>query len=135
MTVTFFGHGNAPEKIMPKVESALKRQIEAGANCFYVGNHGNFDMMVKKVLKKLKRQYPHIQYAVVLAYLPAGTADADDYLDTIYPDGLETTPPKFAIANRNRWMLKQADTVVAYVISTTAARQNGKRLPKSKEKS
>ena len=35
--------------------------------------------------------------------------------ETFYPEGLESVPRRFAIARRNDWMLKEADTVVAYV--------------------
>lgn len=40
---------------------------------------------------------------------------ATDDLDTIFPEGLELVPRRFAITHRNRWMVDQADYVVAYV--------------------
>lgn len=39
----------------------------------------------------------------------------EDFSDTIFPEGIETVPKRFAISWRNRWMLKQADYVVTYV--------------------
>lgn len=118
MTVTFFGHSNAPQDIIPKLESILIDLIQnKGATKFYVGNHGNFDSLVKITLKKLKQQFPHIDYAVVLAYIPIKRNELDYkyYLDTIIPDGIENTPPKYAIIKRNRWMIDNSDMVVAYV--------------------
>ena len=37
------------------------------------------------------------------------------FSDTIFPEGLEFAPPRFAISRRNEWMLKQADFVVTYI--------------------
>lgn len=58
-------------------------------------------------------------YAVVLAYLPPERKDDlarfEDYSDTMYPEGIETVPKRFAIDWRNHWLLKQADYVVAYI--------------------
>lgn len=88
-------------------------------NVFYVGNQGSFDNMVHSVLCELSQQYSHITYAVVLAYLPPASkgelSQSQDYTDTMYPEGIETVPKRFAIDWRNRWMLKQADYVVTYI--------------------
>ena len=84
---------------------------------FYVGNHGNFDAIVRSTLKDLQRVYPQIQYAVVLAYLPGKNPEfgSEDYSDTMLPEGIEAVPRRFAITWRNKWMLRQADYVVTYI--------------------
>lgn len=114
MTCTFFGHRDAP----PEIEGALRRVLVAliearQADTFYVGNQGKFDRMVARVLSGLQQEYPHITYAVVLAYLPGEQTAAGQ--NTLYPEGMEDVPPRFAIARRNAWMLQQADCVVVYV--------------------
>ena len=82
---------------------------------FYVGNHGTFDAIARIVLREMKGKYPSIQYWVVLAYLPEGKAKEDTLFDpTIYPEGIEGAPKRFAISYRNRWMLQNADYVVVY---------------------
>ncbi len=111
MIVTFFGHRDAPTAITARVYSAIEDLIRQGADTFYVGNHGAFDAAVRVTLRKLQAVHPHIHYAVVLAYLP--TTPCDDA--TVYPEGMECVPPRFAIGARNRWMVEQADTVVTYV--------------------
>ncbi len=80
--------------------------------------------------------YPHIRYAVVLAYMPGERAalDTADYSDTIYPDGLESTPLRYAISKRNRWMLRQADTVGTYVTYSTGGAAQFKALAEKKGK-
>ena len=117
MTCTFFGHRDAPNEIEPILISVLEELItNEHVELFYVGNQGRFDNMVRKSLKQLKEKYSFIRYWVVLAYMP-GKKDAfceeDD--DTIYPEGLETTPPKYAISKRNRWMIEQSDYVITFV--------------------
>ena len=82
---------------------------------FYVGNQGRFDAIVRSTLKKLKQEYPHIDYAVVLAYMPGKPSEYEDYSDTIFPEGLETVHPRYAISHRNTWMLSQSDHVITYI--------------------
>ena len=73
-----------------------------------------FDRMVYSVLRELAKKYPFIRYFVVFAYLPNPKLP-DGHVETILPDGIETVPPRFAIARRNRWMLRQADIAVVFV--------------------
>lgn len=81
---------------------------------FYVGNNGSFDTMVRRQLEDLSQTYP-IEYHVVLAYLPTEKNKYDNLTNTIYPEGLETVPKRFAISWRNKWMIQQSDVVVTYV--------------------
>ena len=115
---TFFGHRDCPETIRPKLHAALVELIEEqGVDSFYVGNHGTFDRMVRSLLRELSERYPHIRYSVVLAYVPQRWDEFDqrDFSDTMVPEGVETVPPRFAIAWRNKWMLREADYVVTYI--------------------
>ena len=82
---------------------------------FYVGHQGQFDAIVHRVLKELKAEYPTVNYAVVLAYMPSEKTEYDDYSDTMLPEGIETIHPHYAISWRNNWMLKQSDYVVTYI--------------------
>lgn len=115
-TCTFFGHRDCPETIKPKLRSTIIDLIENhNVDMFYVGNQGQFDAMVRSTLKKLKQAYPHIDYAVVLAYMPGKPSEHEDYSDTIFPEGLETVHPRYAISRRNTWMLTHADYVITYI--------------------
>ena len=109
MTCTFFGHRFVPQKIEPTLRSTLIDLIENhGADLFYVGNHGEFDAMVRRVLCELSAKYP-IKYHVVLAYMPEKQDEyrLTDYSDTILPEGIETAPKRFAITYRNKWMIDE----------------------------
>lgn len=118
MVCTFFGHKDTPKEIEPTLRSTLIDLIEnKNVNVFYVGNNGNFDTMVRHQLEDLSQTYP-ITYSIVLAYLPTEKNKYDDLTNTIYPEGLETIPKRFAISWRNKWMLQQSDVVVTYVTHT-----------------
>lgn len=115
MVCAFFGHRDAPDEIRDKIRETVINLIEErDVTKFYVGNNGNFDRMALSVLKELSGMYPQICYYVVYAYLPE--KGGDDFEHTIYPEGIETVPKRFAIDFRNRWMVGQADIVVAYAI-------------------
>ena len=114
---TFFGHRDAPKKIEPILKSTLIDLIEnKNVDLFYIGNQGNFDCMVRNNLKELKIIYNHINYIIVLAYMPTknNKFKYDNY-ETLFPLGLENTPPKFAINKRNKWMIDNSDYVITYV--------------------
>ena len=85
---------------------------------FYVGHQGQFDAYVHSELKKLKQEYPRINYAVVLAYMPGKKTEYDDYSDTMLPEGIESVHPHYAISWRNNWMLRESDYVVTYITHT-----------------
>lgn len=78
-------------------------------------NQGQFDGIVRSVLRELEKEYPEIHYAVVLAYLPGKKNEYDDFSDTIFPEGIEAVHPRYAVDWRNRWMLQRADFVVTYI--------------------
>lgn len=114
---TFFGHRDCPASIKPILRAVVVELIEQhGVDRFFVGRQGAFDAMAHSVLQELAEVHPHISYAVVLERLPGPRDKAIwDFSDTIFPEGLETVPPRFAISKRNDWMLKQADFVVTYI--------------------
>ena len=116
MICTFFGHRDCPGTIKPKLSEVLVELItNHGVDMFYVGHQGQFDAYVHGELRRLKQEYPQINYAVVLAYMPGKKTEYGDYSDTMLPEGIESVHPHYAISWRNNWILKQADFVVAYI--------------------
>ena len=112
MICTFFGHRDCPFQI----ESTLKREIinlieNFSVDTFYVGNNGNFDKIVYKTLLSLKHSYK-IKIYVIFAYLSTSRVIVQD---SIYPEGLEKVPPRFAIPWRNKWMVNNSDYVIAFL--------------------
>ena len=137
MIATFFGHRDAPDTIKPILREKIIDLIEnKGGDLFYVGNQGAFDRTAIGVLRGLKKEYPQIQYYVILAYVPhnkdiLGLEVGDE---TIYPDYLDKTPPKYAIIKRNRWMLERADFVITYITHITGGAADFKSLAERKGK-
>ena len=115
-TCTFFGHKDCPDSIKERLWETLKELIvNHHVDMFYVGNQGRFDAIVRGVLRELKKEYPQINYAVVLAYIPGKQNEYDNYSDTMLPEGIESVHPRYAISWRNNWMLRQSDYVVTYI--------------------
>ena len=113
---TFFGHRDCPDTIKLTLRQVLIDLIENhNVDIFYVGNQGRFDAIVRSVLRDLQHEYPQIDYAVVLAYMPGKKTEYDDYSDTMLPEGIESVHPHYAISWRNTWMLSQSDYVVTYI--------------------
>ena len=123
MTCSFFGHRTVPKEVEPILRSALIDLIEKhDVYSFYIGNHGRFDGMVRRILKDLSQTYP-ITYHVVLAYIPGAKEMCTPYdeSETLLPDGIESVPRRFAISYRNKWMIKRSDYVVTYVTTHIAS--------------
>lgn len=115
MNCTFFGHKDCHSNIMPKLKSAVETLIQNNdVNHFYIGNHGNFDKIALNTIIELKRKYPHITYEIVLAYIPSKNPDCP----TIYPEGIESTPKRFAICFRNQWMINHSDYIISHITHT-----------------
>ena len=137
MKVTFFGHREVHEDIYSVLLKTIIDLIENhNADSFYVGNQGHFDFMVRKILKMLSAEYPHIRYAVMLAYFPWKHDDMypEDFTDAVFPEELAGVPKKFAIDKRNHLMLSYADTVVTYVRRTDGGAAKFKALAEKKGK-
>lgn len=116
MICTFFGHRECYGLDHAVLQAAMEELIQGGVDTFYVGHQGQFDSAVLSCLRRLQKSYPQIRFAVVLAYLPQKGADHDCYADcSMYPEGLEIGPPRFAIDRRNRWMITQADVCLCYI--------------------
>lgn len=136
MRVTFFGHRDTPHSVEVALRSALVALIDDGADDFFVGSEGNLDSMAKRILQGLKGRYPHISLTVVLAYLPEKNTPFSfaDGIETVYPEGLELVPRRFAIVRRNEWLVRKADVVVTYVRGNIGGAARFKALAERKGK-
>lgn len=115
---TFCGHHDAPDSIRVSIENEVEKLIlHNNVTCFYVGNHGRFDNMALGVLRECKEKYTQISYFVVLSYLPEKKDEYQLYQngETLFPDGVENTPKRFAISYRNKWMVEHSDFIISYV--------------------
>ena len=135
---TFFGHADSPTNIKKEIQKVIEDLIlQKGVNTFYVRTNGNFDRMVQSVLIDLKKQYPNLECCTVLAYIPGIKPEFDigyEKLESLYPDGLEKVPKRFAIDWCNKWMVQQSDYVISYVRHSFGGAAKYMELAKRKKK-
>ena len=115
MVITFCGHDSVQEvdKVRDWLCNALDQfQDEENITC-YLGGYGGFDNLAASVVRQKQKQRPNLQAVLVIPYLDR-KYDETEYDYTLYPP-LESVPPRYAILRRNKWMVEQADVVIAYV--------------------
>ena len=117
-TCTFFGHRDCPDSVFEELKKTIMDLIEKrGVKTFLVGNSGNFDALVRRSLKELKKEYDFEYFVVIPRVL--SNAENEYYKEKgeilLLPDGFEKVPPKFCIDYRNKYMLNKAEYVVSYV--------------------
>ena len=114
----FIGHRDADERLLPRLELVVDRLIqEDGVRYFYVGGYGGFDRLAAAAVRRMKQKYPDITLMLVLPYHPAErpTEAPEGFDRTYHPDGLESTPKRYAIVRTNKIMVDACDWLVCYV--------------------
>lgn len=121
MVIGFCGHAsyNATrhdeEKILQIIDEVAKnRQVD-----FYLGGYGDFDNFAKMCAQKYKQKHPDSKLIFITPYLGEWIEKRRKYLEEeydeiVYPP-LEKVPYKFAISVRNKYIIDNADVVIAYV--------------------
>lgn len=113
----FFGHRDCPDSLRTILRKTIKSLIcDNQITDFWVGNNGNFDLLVREILKEYEAIY-NIKYQIILSRLPTAKEAIPDCDIAHYttPEGIESVPPRFSIDFRNRYMLKHATFVVSYI--------------------
>ena len=121
---TFAGHSSivsltAEKRLREEIEAFLSDADEA---IFYVGGRGDFDAMAASAVRAAKAAHrdKKIQLYLIEPYLHSGLNRDRDYGEKRYdgiiiPQELIGAHPKAAIRQRNRWMVDQAELLIAYV--------------------
>ncbi len=126
ITVTFCGHSNVYDK---HVKEALFKALfdillplsSSDKVTFLCGGYGDFDGLCSTVIDEIRTQgiSPITEKIFVTPYITESYKDRIEIMRTHYDDvvfpPIENAPLKFAIPRRNRWMVEQADIVIAYV--------------------
>jgi len=117
-TCSFFGHSclyEQSEEIAQKLRQIIIDLIEKGVDTFYVGNHGEFDILSSKIASDLRTLYPHIQVVVVLCYPNELQYLKSSFTDFLMPSEVEAAPKRACIVKRNKWVVDNSDYVVGYI--------------------
>ena len=139
-TCFFIGHRDTSRTVLPHITKAAELLIqEEKVVEFYVGCYGSFDLLAGEAIISLKSAFPHVRLYLVIPYHPAERQIEvrPGFNGTVYPEGMEAVPRRYAISFANRKMIDRADYLVAYVTHTAsnahklldyAARREQKRL-------
>ena len=127
MIITFFGHSNYVTHLVHEQKALEYIEKVAGEAKveFFLGGYGNFDSFALSCAKKYKTAHPDAKIFFITPYVTPSYEKthlkycAAEYDGIIFPP-LESTHPKYAISHRNKWMIEQADALIAFV-----NRQNG----------
>ena len=114
MVVAFFGHREVGDEqsVREWLRNVIVQLIAEGANEFFFGGKGRFDSAAAEEVSKLKAQYPYLRRTLVQAYI---NQERNPLLhdECVYPP-LERVPKRYAMLQRNRWMVRRAEVVVTY---------------------
>ena len=115
MKVTFCGHSiiSNKEELSKKLSDTIEELIKEGADVFYLGGYGDFDILSAREVKKAKLKHKSIVSVLVLPYLEH-RYNKELYDETVYPD-IESVPKRYAISARNKWMVDVSDVIVSFV--------------------
>ena len=121
MIIAFCGHADYI-KHEPHEQILLDiLQTEIGNNPveLFFGGYGSFDTFALQCGIKYRRMHPNTKLILVTPYLSKASFcymknNKTTYDTVLYPP-LENIPPKYAIVHRNRWIVEQADLIIAYV--------------------
>lgn len=115
-TCFFIGSRYASSNITEQLVAAIERHIiEYSVTTFTVGRYGQFDSLVREVLRKAKKRYPNIELYLLAPYaLNQNLILPQDFDGTLYPEGLEKVPYRYAIVQANRYMVERSDYLIAY---------------------
>lgn len=134
-----FGHSNAPYEIHPEIEKAVERHYqEYGIRHFVVGQYGAFDRMAGAAAKAVRERYDDMRLSLLLTYHPAirPVETPKGFDGTLYPEGMESVPLKFAIVRTNQYMIKRAYSIICYVKhpgNTRELLEQARRIEKREE--
>ena len=123
MIIAFFGHRNlfGRMNLFEIVKETILSNIKSSEPVkFYCGGYGDFDNLCTSVCKSIKESIK-CEIVFITPYITENQQRKINVLinDKLYDYSLyppiEKTPLKFAISKRNKWIVNEADLIIAYV--------------------
>ena len=116
MIITFFGHSDfvGSASLEEKLLAILRDQINDSEAELLLGDYGGFDRFVYDCVRKYKKENTGVKLVLVTPYIDRKRKEYGKYDEIVYPP-LENVPYKFAIVERNKWMVDQADVIILCV--------------------
>ena len=122
MIITSFGHSdfNKAHVFENMVLSILSEIAKDEKIEFFIGGYGSFDFFFYQCCMKFKKIHSNAKVVFVTPYITEDyqkkrlASYKNSYDEIVYPN-LEKVPYRFAICHRNKWMVEQADYIIAYI--------------------
>ena len=116
MIIAFFGHSDfvGTSAFEEKMRETLKDQINDFEAELLFGGYGGFDRFAFECGRRYQKENPNVKLIFVIPYLDRKYEVAEEYDEIVYPP-LEKVPYRFAIVERNKWMVDRADIIISCV--------------------
>ena len=122
--IGFIGHRMLCDDLIQNLRLVIEKQILMGNKTFILGNHGDFDEMVLKVLREMRKKYNDIKVQVVITgfsqlFRRSGRNTIEG--EELYKDEetimfeIEEEYFKRRITRSNELMIDKSDILICYV--------------------
>lgn len=122
MIITFCGHASYTQKEGDETAmlALLEELIGDDPAELYLGGYGAFDAFARSCGSKYQDTHPHTKLIFITPYMTeeyqkSHLEPLSPLYDTILYPPIESVHLRFAISHRNKWMVEQADVLIAYV--------------------
>ncbi len=143
MIVLFIGHSALYNctALSEKVKKVILEHIPPHIKpIFYCGGYGDFDHLCAHICRSLRENNFNCEIVFITPYITQTQQkkikyfiDTKLYDSVIYPP-LEHIQPRFAISERNKWMIEQADLIISHVTHSFCGAYKGLEYARKRSK-
>lgn len=133
-----FGHRSAPHESVTTIRRLAEMLcLQYDVQDFVVGRYGQFDRNAVQAVKMAQMSCPEIRLHLLTVQHPAHQQFKipPEFIDSIYPEGMERVPKKVALPRANRYMIDRSGYVICYVNGPGNARELLEYARRRQEKS
>ena len=118
--IAFIGHReiHGQYRLEDRVEQIVREKLSTKEFVeLYVGRNGDFDIFAASAVKRAQKHFGNHNSSLILLqpYPMKNDPDYEKFYDEIWYPVDKKVHPKAAIMVRNRWMIDNADLLIAYV--------------------
>ena len=117
MIISFFGHSSFYDNKITvcNVVDILEKKINNKDVEFYLGNYGSFDTFAYNVAKEYQSRNTNAKLVFITPYLNNERCNefSKKCDSSVYPE-IEKIPLKYAIIERNKWVVRKSDLIIFY---------------------
>ena len=136
MIIGFCGHADFHSALgyEERMQDLLEKIVGDRKTDMYIGGYGNFDSFAYQCCAEYKKKHPKINIVYITPYLTESALKKGEKYDAvIYPE-LEGVPPRFAILERNKYIVERSDALIAFVNRNFGGAYKTYRYAKTKRK-